>query len=132
MDKIETRYWKRETDNGVIYFATDTNAAHARAESDKHAMEVGFREYSDNVPKEVHNGADRATNGAATIPPDIEAKQAAWQDLQNWTKVHGDHVAIQDQIAMLELWKFQLCAWANNTMAQHAGAPVKPEQNNVN
>lgn len=134
MDKIETRYWKRERmdlkagDTEVIYFSTDTNAAHSRAEGDPHAKECGLTEFSENVPKEVSNGAARAA-GPELVDPLI-GKQQAWESLQAWTHTHGDSVAIQDQIAMLELWKHQLCMWATSTMA----AQLKPEgvNNNVN
>lgn len=135
MAKIETRYWKRarhDLDKNpaeVIYFATDTNAAHVRAENDPHAQECGFREYSDNVPEQVHNGADRGTAPVELADP-LVGKQQAWEALQAWTHAHGDSVAIQDQIAMLELWKHQLCMWATSTMA----AQLKPQgnTNNVN
>jgi hypothetical protein len=132
MSDVSIRYWKRaESDGTTVYFATATNAGHAKAEDDERATSISYREYQDNVPQQVHNGADRETASIPNSP--IEGKQAAWMALQGWTDTHSNNVAIQDMIAMLELWKFQLCAWANATMAQNQGAQVKPqESNNVN
>lgn len=108
MTDVKIKYWKRDNpkDNGTVYFATATNAGHARAESDSYAVEISEQEYRQNVPEE-------SKDSAAPVPP---AKQAAWQELQLWTQKYGDKVAVQDQIAMLELWKHQLCAWAVDTM----------------
>lgn len=128
MTDVSIRYWKRPEKDGIIYFATATNAGHAKAEADERATEVQYEEYSQNVPQQVHNGADRIEQAHSGTP--IEYKQAAWMALQAWTHSHGDSVAIQDQIAMLELWKHQLCMWATSTMA----AKLKPEgvASNVN
>lgn len=128
MADVNIRYWKREEKDGVIYFATATNAGHTKAEADTSASEVGFEEYRQNVPASVHNGADRHTQPPAASDPQ-QAKQAAWAALQAWTNQYGDVVAVQDQVAMLELWKFQLCAWAANTMAAQINAGA---QSNVN
>lgn len=125
----ELRYWRRAAKDGIIYFATATNAGHAKAEADEQAIEVGYQEYSENVPQQVHNGADRSPEQVHSGTP-IEAKQAAWLALQAWTQNHSDNVAIQDMIAMLELWKWQLCGWANSSMAKQEQAPeITPNVN---
>lgn len=128
MVDVNLRYWKREEKDGVIYFATATNAGHTKAEADTNASEVGFEEYRQNVPASAHNGADR-TPQTPTAPDPQQAKQAAWEALQAWTNHYGDVVAVQDQIAMLALWQFQLSAWATNTMAANLNQGV---QSNVN
>jgi hypothetical protein len=113
MADVNIRYWKRNDKTGTIYFATATNAGHDKAENDPDATEIAFNEYKDNVPDKVHNGADRGAPPHAAL----QGKQAAWEALQHWTAEYGETVAVQDQIAMLELWKFQLCSWASSTMA---------------
>lgn len=123
----ELRYWKRNAKDGVIYFATATNAGHAKAEADEQAIEVQYEEYSQNVPQQVHNGADRTEQAHSGTP--IESKQAAWMALQAWTQQHSNNVAIQDMIAMLALWQWQLCGWANNTMSQQEQPEIKPNVN---
>ena len=50
MTDVKLRYWKRDDKDGMIYFATATNAGHARAEADETAHEVTFAEYVENVP----------------------------------------------------------------------------------
>lgn len=50
-----TRYWARqepESEN-IVYFATQSNAAHSRAEGDKAAAEITQEEYEKMVPEEA-------------------------------------------------------------------------------
>lgn|SRR5574340_477626 len=133
MTNVNIRYWKRGEKDGIVYFATATNAGHAKAEADNHAVEVDYKEYSENVPSQVHNGADRDTEAdraeRANSGAPIEGKQAAWMALQAWTQTHSNNVAIQDMIAMLALWQWQLCGWANSTMAQQGQPEIKPNVN---
>lgn len=133
MNEPTLRYWKRPGKDGIIYYATATNAGHARAEADTTATEITYDEYDANVPPQVHNGADRNEPPRAAAPGDpVLAKQAAWSALQTWTAQHGDNVAIQDQIAMLELWKHQLCTWATASIAEAHIAQAAAEKTNVN
>lgn len=121
-DVGKIRYWKRadRDKDGMIYFATATNAGHARAEGDDKATEITFEEYRTNVPQQVHNGADRE---AASQPADpAQAKAQAFAELQEWSNRNSHACTIQDQIAMLALWNHQLCNWAMTAMQQgHRG-----------
>lgn len=63
---VNTRYWKRtEPDSTVVYFFTESNAAHARAEDDSRAEEIEQAEYTANVPEEARQKPYDATNGKA-------------------------------------------------------------------
>lgn len=124
------RYWKREEVDpktktvGMIYFATASNAAHARAEDDTKATEVGFEEYSSNVPKGVHNGEDRTPEPIKPTDPvdPAAAKAQAFMELQEWSQRNSGSCTIQDQISMLALWQHSLCNWALAAMQQgHRG-----------
>lgn len=93
----EYRYWKREEAAGIIYFATATAASHARAEKDEKATEISEEEYKANVPKEVHNGADRMQQNTEQPDP----KDTAWTKLVEWHATCA--LPFPDQIAMLEI-----------------------------
>jgi hypothetical protein len=118
MNDVTVRYWKRENqiDEGTVYFATATNAGHLKAEKDGSAYEISHEEYNNWVPRGM--GDVPPTPPVDTLAVANKAKSDAWEMLQGWTHKCSDSVAIQDQIAMLELWKFTLCAWANNSMAE--------------
>lgn len=116
------RYWKRpHIDKAeTIYFATASNASHARAEGDDKAVEISFEEYTKNVPKEVHDGADRPPESPKPVDP-AAAKAQAFMELQEWSNRHANTCTIQDQISMLALWQHSLCGWALAAMQGHRG-----------
>ena len=60
-----SRYWRRQEPNSqdVVYFITESNAAHSRAESDSHASEISQSEYNTWVPMEARDAPFNATTG---------------------------------------------------------------------
>lgn len=70
-----TRYWKRaEQDDTIVYFITESNAAHSRAESDSRAVEISHAEYDENVPVEARDAPFNADHGVpqADVPKPVD------------------------------------------------------------
>lgn len=75
-----TRYWKRaEPDSTIVYFFTESNASHARAETDLRTVEIERDEYDANVPVEARDEPYDATNGHTHAPthPEPPSKPVA-------------------------------------------------------
>lgn len=135
----EIKYWKRaEPDGNTVFFATATNAGHDRAEKDERASQITEEEYRANVPKDADLKTDTPKRAEQAkpqqeeqtqfIPDDLIAKNEAWDALQQWTFQFKDRIAIQDMIAMLELWKYQLCGHATSAMAESMQQQIEAHQ----
>lgn len=66
-----TRYWMRlsEADGAPVFFVTESNAAHARAESDGAAREIAQEDYEAAVPVEARGAAFDAAAGQPAPKP---------------------------------------------------------------
>ena len=65
-----TRYWKRtEPDKKVVYFTTESNAGHSRAEGDPRAEETTREDYETYVPVEARSKPYDATHGEPAAKP---------------------------------------------------------------
>lgn len=59
-----SRYWRRnEPDDNDVYFMTESNAAHSRAEGDPRAREIDQEQYEAMVPAEARGKPYNVTEG---------------------------------------------------------------------
>lgn len=111
-----TRYWRRiEPDTKLVYFTTQSNAAHAKAEADSRATEIPQEEYEANVPVEAREQPYDATNGAAAPKAPVSHGREVPEPPLSPEQIIGQHQH-QTMLNMLTLHR--------EISAMLAGAPI--------
>ena len=125
-----TRYWKRtEPDNSVVYFLTESNASHARAEGDGRSEEIQQGEYEANVPEEARGAPYPPTapkpNGAAASHTPAQAVEAyKAQSLAQMVNAHQSVVQLLMQANITHAERIFVLEMVKHEILQSMMAPI--------